>query len=113
MSDNKERKSNIVTVRVSETDMEIIDYLSDHTNRSKSDTILRACKFGMYAGDIYSKVNETEKWGKDKKQKQLHLRLTDPDKKLFDTHSQEVGKSMSQIVRASIRAYKDSLKDCY
>ena len=113
MKENKERKNNLVTVRISEDDMNTVSYLSESTNRSTSDTILRACKFGLHAGDIFENAGETEQWGNIGNQKQIHLRITDSDKRLFDDRSREFGKSMSQFVRASIRAYCASMNDYY
>ena len=110
MNKNRERKSNLITIRLSDVDMETVEYLSDRTNKSKSDTILRACKFGLYAGDIFNNESENEQWGKVRKQKLIHLRMTDSDKNLFETHGRELGKTISQIVRASIRAYNRSLE---
>lgn len=108
MRENTERKSNLITVRLSDNDMETVSSLSERTNRSTSDTILRACKFGMNIGDIF-KDDENEQWGKSRKHQQIHMRITDSDKELFDKYSQKLGKPISQIVRASIRAYGRSL----
>ena len=108
MKEPSERKRNLITVRLSDSDMETVNYMSERTNRSTSDTVLRACKFGFNVKDIFDEEDENEKWGVSRKQ-QIHLRITDSDKKLFDNYSAEVGKPISQIVRASIRAYSRSL----
>lgn len=110
MEEKKERKSNLVTVRLSGDDMNAVNDLSERTNRSVSDTILRACKFGLNVGDIFSDASDTEQWGNVGRQ-QIHLRLTDSDKNQFDIRSRELDKSMSQFVRASIRAYCASMND--
>lgn len=109
MRDDRERKSNLITVRLSDNDMDTVNYLSERTNRSVSDTILRACKFGINVGDIFDESDSDEQWGKSRKQQQIHLRITNTDKNMFDNYKRDVGKSMSQIVRASIRAYNNSL----
>lgn len=109
MKENKERKSNLITVRLTDNDMDTVNYLSERTNRSVSDTILRACKFGINVGDIFDERDENDQWGKSRKQQQIHLRITDTDKNMFDSYKRDAGKSMSQIVRASIRAYNNSL----
>jgi predicted DNA-binding protein len=109
MEENRERKNNLVTVRLSSDDMEVINDLSERTNRSVSDTILRACKFGLNVGDIFNDTDNNEQWGNLGRQ-QVHLRMTDSDKNMFDSRSRELGKSMSQFVRASIRAYCNSMR---
>lgn len=110
MEENRERKSNLVTVRLSSNDMEVVNDLSERTNRSVSDTILRACKFGLSVGDIFNNADNSEQWGNLGRQ-QVHLRMSDTDKNTFDNRSRELGKSMSQFVRASIRAYYTSMND--
>lgn len=108
-----ERKNNLITVRLSSDDMSVVTDLSERTNRTVSDTILRACKFGLNVGGIFDDTNENEQWGKAGKKQQVHLRISDSDKDTFDKRTCELGKSMSQFVRASIRAYHKSMNNYY
>jgi hypothetical protein len=45
MNKKKEPKNNLITVRITEDEMNTLDYLSDCIGQSKSDTLLRASKF--------------------------------------------------------------------
>lgn len=110
MKEKKECKSNAITARISANDLEILDDLSEYTNKSKSDTITRAVKFWRnVAGGGASTDDEAEIWGKVPKNIKVHLRANDSDMALFDKCREETGLSISQIIRKSIREYHNSI----
>lgn len=111
MKENKERKSNAITARISEEDLEILEDLSDYTNKNKSDTVTRAVKFWRNIADISEVQGDdcTEKWGEVPKNIRVNLRATDADMKLFNKCRVETGLSTSQIIRKAIREYHKSI----
>ena len=110
MEENRERKKNPITARITSDDLGILDDLSDYTSKNKSDTITTAVKFWRNVVDI-SKIteDEQEKWGEVSKNVRVNLRITDSDKHLFDECSAETGLSTSQIIRKAIREYHNSM----
>jgi uncharacterized protein (DUF1778 family) len=110
MEENKERKSNAITARITDDDLGILDDLSDYTNKNKSDTITRAVKFWRNVVDTTKiTAEDTEKWGEVTKNVRVNLRVTDSDKHLFDECSAETGLSTSQIIRKALREYHNSI----
>lgn len=110
MKENKERKCNPITARISEADLEILEDLSDYTNKNKSDTITRAVKFWKNVADPSTiGTDDSEKWGKTPKNIRVNLRVTDSDMHLFEECGEATGLSVSQIVRKAIREYHNSL----
>lgn len=110
MEENRERKKNAITARITEDDLGFLDDLSDYTNKNKSDTITRAVKFWRNVADM-TKIggDEHEKWGEVGKNVRVNLRVTDSDKHLFDECSAETGLSTSQIIRKALREYHNSM----
>ena len=113
-NEKRERKSSAITARLSDDDIIILNELSESTNKTVSDTILRAVKFLVNAVDI-SKIeeDESEQWGKVRKNNRVHLRLTDSDMELFDTYSSKYGKSIPKLIRIAIREYFRTLKGSF
>ena len=106
-----ERKSNLITARISADDLEILNDLSERIGKSKSDTITRAIKFWSNVGDMaVTSADDSEKWGKVLKNVKVHLRANDTDMTLFDECAKKTGLSISQIVRKAIKAYHNSIK---
>lgn len=104
----EERKKNLVTIRMDEHDKETLEYLSEHLDRSKTDTIIRACKF--FSGAEYSVDESSGVSEKGRKSHYVHMRLTDSDKIFLDQKCHEENKSVSKFVRESIKAYYKSMK---
>lgn len=104
----EERKKNLVTIRMDERDRETLEYLSDRMDRSKTDTIMRACKFFSSTG--YKGSNEDIGHEKARKSHYVHMRVTDSDKIFLDEQCRETHKTVSQFVRKSIKAYYKSMK---
>ena len=104
----EERKKNLVTIRMNDEDKETLDYLSERMDRSMTDTIMRACKFFSSSGyGVQDGVDIRE--GK-RKNRYVHMRVTDSDKTFLDDQCRENGENVSQLVRKSIKAYYNSLK---
>lgn len=114
MNDNEGRKSKSITTRVSDEDLETLVMMSDSTNKTKSDTIIRAYKFWRSTVDI-SKLgkDDEEEWGKVRKTNKIHARMTDDVFESMDSTSKKTGLSIGQIIRRSIREYNHSLKGRY
>lgn len=114
MNDTKKYKSKSITARISDDELESLNALSEYTNKTVSDTILRAFKFWMNVADISSieEVDE-EKWGKIRKNNRIHARMTESDLDLLNNCSRKTGLSVGQILRRSIREYQNSLKGHY
>ena len=107
-------KTKLITARITDDDLETLNDLSEYTNKTRSDTILRAFKFWMNVSDMsaIAEVDE-EKWGKIRKNNRIHARITESDLVLLNNCSQKTGLSVGQILRRSIRDYKNSLKSHY
>lgn len=108
------KKSKSITARISDDDLETLNDLSDFTNKTRSDTILRAFKFWTNVADL-SRVEEVdeEKWGKVRKNHRIHARMSENDLDLLNKCSQKTGLSIGQILRRALRAYNNSLKGHY
>ena len=108
------RRSKLLTARMSDDDLKTLDDLSEHTDRTRSDTIIRAFKFWLNVADASSigEVDE-EKWGKIRKNNRIHARITDSDMELLNEYSEKTGLSVGQILRRSVREYHKSLKNRY
>lgn len=103
-----ERKNNLVTIRMNDRDRETLEYLSERMDRSKTDTIMRACKFFSSSG--YKGFNEDISQEKARKSHYVHMRVTDSDKIFLDEQCRESHKTVSQFVRKSLKAYYKSMK---
>jgi hypothetical protein len=101
--EKKERKSNLVTVRLTADEMISLDYLSDSMDRSKTDVILRACKLFVNLDEPCTIVAEDEK--KTKKPIRVHLRMTDTDMDELKNRGSEYGCTISQLIRNAIRSF--------
>lgn len=108
------RKSKLITARMSDDDIESLDDLSEYTNRTRSDTLVRAFKFWLNVADLttIAEVDE-EKWGKVRKNNRIHARVVDSDMELLNDCSEKTGLSVGQILRRSVREYHKSLKSHY
>ena len=104
----EERKNNLVTIRMNDEDKETLEYLSERMDRSKTDTIMRACKFFSSAG--CGDVGDGEVREKKRKNNYVHMRVTDSDKYFLDERCRNSNENVSQFVRKSLKAYYNSLK---
>lgn len=101
-----ERKSNLITIRLDDSDKETLDYLSERMDRSMTDTIMRACKFFSGSGCGVSMRDNLKE--KTRKNNYVHMRVTDSDKNFLDNCCHESNESISKYVRKSIKAYYES-----
>lgn len=119
MDEKKERKRNLITVRITKDEMNTLDYLSDCLGQSKSDTMLRASKFllNTMGGNLGSNVDDVNGSGTDeigaRKNCQVHLRITDSDMAVFNDHSEKSGLTVSQIVRTGLKSYERFKRNHY
>lgn len=104
----RERKNNLITIRMDDRDKETLEYLSERMNRSMTDTIMRACKFFSSSGcGVGNGENLSER---TRKNNYIHMRVSDSDKDFLDVRCRETKDSMSKYVRKSLKAYYDSTK---
>ena len=113
-NETETRKSKLITARMSDDDLETLDDISDYTNRTRSDTLVRAFKFWLNVADM-SAIEEVdeEKWGKVRKNNRIHARVVNSDMELLNDYSEKTGLSVGQILRRSVREYHKSLKNHY
>lgn len=112
MRDNRERKSNLITVRIDDDDRELLDYLSDHTGRSMSDTIVRACRFYSSSGGFDMDISDNVR-KRVRKNVYVHMRVTDSDLGFLNDVCSRLDISISQLVRHAIRGYYTSMSGVY
>lgn len=114
MNEIQDRKNNLLTVRISDDDLETLNDLIENTSKSKSDTITRALKFWTNLHKIMGvEEDENEEWGKVRKKHKVHVRVTDSDLEALNDSSERTGLSIGQIVRRAIREYHNSSKERY
>lgn len=108
MGETRERKSNLVTVRMDDAEKETLEYLSDRMDRSRSDTIIRACKFfSSVGGDHVEDSGITRE--RVRRGNYIHVRVTDSDMEILNNGSRETNRSVSDYVRGAIKAYYGSI----
>lgn len=114
MNKKDERKSGSISARISDDDLETLNDLSEYTNKSRTDVVMRAFKFWVNVNDL-SKIEETdeEKWGKVRKGNRIHVRALEEDMSQLTKCSEVTGLSVGQIIRRAIREYHNSLKGRY
>ena len=110
----KDRKDSLLTIRITDDEKHALDFLSDQTGKSKSDAIIRACKY-FVNWDCDPTVSDTECIGlvKDRKKHQVHCRMTQSDVEQIDAKSREAGVTTSQIIRKAIREYARVVRRSY
>lgn len=99
----KEKKGNLLTIRITEDEMGALDRMCDSMNKTKSDVITRACKFFLNTGEV---ITEDEKKDKTRKSCQVHLRLSDSDAQVVYGRGAEIDATVSQIIRKSIKTFE-------
>lgn len=111
----KERKSNLLTVRLTDEEKSALDSLTGHMDKSKSDVMLRACKFFVSLGGDKLGGSLAGK-GTDEREKmkhRVHVRVADSDMETLRTHSDSSGDTVSQLIRKAIKAFADGLGISY
>lgn len=103
MGENKkERKSNLLTVRLTSEELNDLDLLSDRMDKNRSDTMVRACKLLLNMGDQHV----IDKDGEDMKKRKIHrvhLRMTDADVEQLKLRSDAIGVTISVVIREAIK----------
>lgn len=110
MGEKRERKGTLLTIRVTDEEAQSLDYLSDCLGKTKSEAIMRACMFFL---SLNHGISDDEKKGKERKTKQIHLRVTDADMDKLTNKSDEINATISQIVRKSIKEFDRSVRNHY
>lgn len=118
----RERKRNLLTVRLTDEEKITLDYLSDYMDKSKSDIMLRACQYfiNMWGSDVGSGFGDDrgkslgggrdgnrDGKGTDERAKlehRVHVRLSDSDMERVQIHSNKTGITVSKLIRESIKA---------
>ena len=127
-----ERKSELLTLRLTDEEVEILESLSERTGKSKSDVISRACMFFLHsqANDIYDDLGRSlygrsggmtgvgsgrsfggslSGAGTDERRARMtvrvHARLPESMVNRLRDRGMESGESLSQVVRRAIRSF--------
>ena len=109
----KERKTNPITIRLTDDEKNALDGLSERMDKSRSDVLLRACKFFMIAGDgntggyIGGSSKDSDQEGDGRKTHRVNLRMPESDMDSLRRVSTSSGDSVSQLIRKAIRALAD------
>ena len=116
----KERKSNLLTIRITDDEKESLDYLCDSIGKSKSDAITRACMYFLntrpddmegylednIGGGVGSGVGGS---GTDEKRSlrtvRVHARMSDSIAEGLKNRGLESGEGLSRTVRKAIKAF--------
>lgn len=113
MGDNnkKERKSILVTVRVTDKEMQTAEQLSDALGRTKSDAIMRAWKFFVNSNGNVADEDDVKE--RVRKNHQVHLRMSGSDMNDLANHGEKIGATTSQIIRKSIVEFERFMRNRY
>lgn len=113
MSENikKERKSTLVTVRVTDEELNTLEYLSEALGRTKSDAIVRAWKFFVNSNGRVD--NKDTLRDRVRKKHQVHLRISESDMHELNNHGEKIGATTSQIIRRSIMEFERFMRNRY
>lgn len=112
----RERKNNLLTVRLTREETDALEYLSDCLGKNKSDVMSRACKYFVSTntnGSLSKYVDECRGQEKESKSTRVHVRMTDSDVDQLKKMSLETGNTVSQLVRGSIRSLADATNGFY
>lgn len=109
----KERKNNLVTVRLTGEELNTLDCLSDRLDRNRSDIMLRACKFLLAIGDVGG-GNRGDSSDKDERRPhRVHVRMSEKDMDGLKKRSEETGDTISELIRKAINALADQSSGAY
>lgn len=123
----KERKRNLLTVRLTDDENTTLDYLCDYMDKSKSDIMLRACQYfiniggsdvgrglgGDLGGDLGDSREGKATDEKAKLEHRVHVRMTDSDMERVQIHSRKTGITVSKLIRESIKALAEGINIHY
>ena len=107
MGNEKIRKDTLVTVRMNREDLDALEYASARSGKTRSDTLVRACKFFVGSG-MCSDNREDDNdrgLGEDRKNHKVHVRMARADVDILSEAAAERGVSVSKIVRDAFKAY--------
>jgi predicted DNA-binding protein len=122
----RERKRNLLTIRLTDEEKITLDYLSDYMDKSKSDIMLRACQYfinfggsdhgndrGRNLGDGRDGDRDGNRGGnrggkgteeRAKLEQRVHVRMSDSDMERVQIYSNKTGITISQLIREGIKA---------
>ena len=109
MNDKKERKTKLVTIRITEEEKNVLEYLSDLLGKNLSDTLTKTTQFFLNTG---GEVGKDEK-KKERKPHQIHVRITESDNASLKARGKELGVSDSAIIREGLRVYERFARNRY
>lgn len=112
---NKERKNNLLTIRLTNNEKHALDSLTERMDKSKSDVMLRACKYfssvggGYLGGSREAECEDKGEGGYGRLVHRVHLRMSDEDMDGVRTQSEASGETISQLIRRAIMALADGM----
>lgn len=111
---DKERKDCLITIRMTDNDVDIVNYLSEYMGKSISDTISRACKFYLNADDSYEDIDKfSDVKEEERKNRRIHLRMSSSDVNILTEKGDKRGDTISQTIRKAIKMYHRVRKKSY
>ena len=105
MRNEKIRKDTLITVRMNREDLDALEYASARSGKTRSDTLVRACKFFVGSGMCSDTCEDDRGLGEDRKNHKVHVRMARADVDILSEMAAERGISVSRIVRDAFKAY--------
>lgn len=102
MEEKKEKKNNLITIRITDEERETVEYLTDQLGKTISETLLKAVRFFLNTGE--GNVTD-EKKDREVKRHNVHVRMSDNDMSRLVSRSDELSIPISQLIRDSIMYY--------
>jgi predicted DNA-binding protein len=107
MTNEKQKKDTLLTIRMSREELDALDYMSDYFGKSRSDTLTRAYKFYINSGSDNKTVEEEVRGlGDERKNHKVHVRVTKDDADILCEMAEKCGVRVSRIVREALKEYR-------
>lgn len=107
MSNEKQKKDTLLTIRMSNEELDALDYMSDYSGKTRSDTLTRAYKFFINSGSANKAVEEEARGlGEDRKNHKVHVRVTKNDADILGEMAERCGVKVSRIMREAFKEYR-------
>jgi predicted DNA-binding protein len=107
MSNDKQKKDTLLTIRMSREELDALDYISDYSGKTRSDTLTRAYKFFLNSGSGERTIEEEARGlGEERKNHKVHFRVPSNDADELGDVAEKYGVKVSRIVREAFKEYR-------
>ncbi len=107
MDNEKQKKDTLLTIRMNHDELNELDYLSDYSGKTRSDTLTRAYKFFINSGASNKTIeDEGRGLGEERKKHKVHFRVTRDDADILGEMANKCGVKVSRIVREAFKEYR-------